>query len=173
MSRETSGGNAAVKWSRPRPSSPTEAWWRSRNSRRPVGGHSARGDYPYLAAHRDPYDGSNQIPGSGRTLSASSISRAWPSVGTVKQLQPRWGRRLGRPSPGNQDHRKFADHGVWNDLPTHVRHAFLALHGRWQQDHVDQAGFGANIRALRASATPTETDPSYTRESTVASRSAE
>ena len=51
------------------------------------GGHSARGDYPYLAAQRDPYDGVIKSQAWIRTLSASSISRAWPSVGTVKQLQ--------------------------------------------------------------------------------------
>jgi stage II sporulation protein D len=51
------------------------------------GGHSARGDYPYLAAQRDPYDGVIKSQAWTRTLSASSISRAWPSVGTVRQLQ--------------------------------------------------------------------------------------
>jgi peptidoglycan hydrolase-like amidase len=51
------------------------------------GGHSARGDYPYLAAQRDPYDGVIKSQTWTRTLSASNISRAWPSVGTVKQLQ--------------------------------------------------------------------------------------
>ena len=51
------------------------------------GGHSARGDYPYLAAQRDPYDGVIKSQAWTRTLSTSSISRAWPSVGTVKQLQ--------------------------------------------------------------------------------------
>ena len=51
------------------------------------GGYSARGDYPYLAAHRDPYDGVIKSQAWTRVLSASSISRAWPSVGTVKQLQ--------------------------------------------------------------------------------------
>jgi stage II sporulation protein D len=51
------------------------------------GGHSARGDYPYLVAQRDPYDGVINSQAWTRTLSASSIGRAWPSVGTVKRLQ--------------------------------------------------------------------------------------
>jgi SpoIID/LytB domain protein len=50
------------------------------------GGYSARGDYPYLPAHRDPYDAVIKSQTWTRTISASSISRAWPSVGTVKQL---------------------------------------------------------------------------------------
>jgi stage II sporulation protein D len=86
MSRETRGGNAAVK-----------ATTRAIVTYRGVvaltqyassnGGHSARGDYPYLAARRDPYDGVIKSQAWTRTLSASSISRAWPSVGTVRQLQ--------------------------------------------------------------------------------------
>jgi peptidoglycan hydrolase-like amidase len=51
------------------------------------GGWSAQGDYPYLAAHRDPYDGVIKPQAWTRTISTSSISRVWPSVGTVKQLQ--------------------------------------------------------------------------------------
>jgi len=51
------------------------------------GGYSAKGDYPYLAAHRGPYDGLIKSQAWTRTITASSISRAWPSVGTVKQLQ--------------------------------------------------------------------------------------
>ena len=35
----------------------------------------------------DPYDGVIKSQAWTRTLSASSISRAWPSVGTVKRLQ--------------------------------------------------------------------------------------
>jgi stage II sporulation protein D len=51
------------------------------------GGWSAQGDYPYLAAHRDPYDGVIKSQAWTRMISTSSISRVWPSVGTVKQLQ--------------------------------------------------------------------------------------
>ena len=51
------------------------------------GGYSARGDFPYLAAHRDPYDGVIKSQAWTRSISARSISRAWPSVGTVQQLQ--------------------------------------------------------------------------------------
>jgi stage II sporulation protein D len=40
-----------------------------------------------LAAQRDPYDGVIKSQAWTRTLRASSIGRAWPSVGTVKQLQ--------------------------------------------------------------------------------------
>jgi stage II sporulation protein D len=65
------------------------------------GGYSAKGDYPYLAAHRDPYDGVIKSQAWTRTISASSISRMWPSVGTVKQLRitgrdgaGRWGGRV-------------------------------------------------------------------------------
>jgi stage II sporulation protein D len=51
------------------------------------GGHSAQGDFPYLAPQRDPYDRVIKSQAWTRTLSASSISRVWPSVGTVKRLQ--------------------------------------------------------------------------------------
>jgi SpoIID/LytB domain protein len=44
------------------------------------GGWSAQGDYPYLSAHRDPYDGVIKSQAWTRIISASSISRAWPSV---------------------------------------------------------------------------------------------
>ena len=51
------------------------------------GGYSAQGDYPYLAAHRDPYDSVIKSQAWTRTISASSVSRLWPSAGTVKRLQ--------------------------------------------------------------------------------------
>jgi stage II sporulation protein D len=51
------------------------------------GGYSAKGDYPYLAAHRDPYDRLIKSQVWKRTITASSIGQAWPSVGTVKRLQ--------------------------------------------------------------------------------------
>ena len=86
MSRETTGGNAAVK-----ATAGTIVTYRGvvalTQFASSNGGHSARGDFPYLAAQRDPYDGVIKSQAWTRTLSGSSISRAWPSVGTVKQLQ--------------------------------------------------------------------------------------
>ena len=51
------------------------------------GGHSAQGDYPYLTAHPDPYDGVMRSQSWTRTLTADSVARIWPTVGTVRQLQ--------------------------------------------------------------------------------------
>ena len=86
MSRETSGGAAAVK-----ATTGVILTYRGVVARTQFspsnGGHTARGDYPYLAARRDPYDGVIKSQAWTRTLSAGSISRAWPSVGTVKRLQ--------------------------------------------------------------------------------------
>jgi stage II sporulation protein D len=86
VSRETSGGNAAVKATAGKivtyRGKVALTQFASSN-----GGHSAQGDYPYLAAHPDPYDGVIKSQAWTRTISASSIRRAWPSVGTVKQLQ--------------------------------------------------------------------------------------
>jgi SpoIID/LytB domain protein len=83
---ETSGGNAAVK-----ATTGTIVTYRGvvalTQFASSNGGHSARGDYPYLAAQRDPYDGVIKSQAWTRTLSASSISQAWPSLGTVKRLQ--------------------------------------------------------------------------------------
>ena len=65
------------------------------------GGHSAQGDYPYLAPRLDPYDGLIKSQAWSRSISASSIAGRWPSVGTVRQLQVtardgdgRWGGRV-------------------------------------------------------------------------------
>jgi stage II sporulation protein D len=65
------------------------------------GGHSAQGDYPYLAPRPDPYDGLIKSQAWSRSISASSIAQRWPSVGTVRQLQitardgeGRWGGRV-------------------------------------------------------------------------------
>jgi stage II sporulation protein D len=86
MAQETSGGNTAV-----RATSGIIVTYRGAVALTQFassnGGHSARGDYPYLLAQRDPYDGVIKSQAWTRTLSASSISRAWPSVGTVKRLQ--------------------------------------------------------------------------------------
>jgi stage II sporulation protein D len=86
LNRETSAGNAAVKATAGKivtyQGKVALTQFSSSN-----GGYSAQGDYPYLAAHRDPYDGVIKSQSWTRTISASSIRRAWPSVGTVKQLQ--------------------------------------------------------------------------------------
>jgi stage II sporulation protein D len=86
VSRETSDGNAAVKATASKivtyQGKVALTQFSSSN-----GGHSAQGDYPYLGAHPDPYDGVIKSQNWTRSITVSSISRAWPSVGTVKQLQ--------------------------------------------------------------------------------------
>lgn len=51
------------------------------------GGQAAKGDYPYLTAHKDPYDGVVTPNTWSKTITAASLGRIWPSAGTVKQLQ--------------------------------------------------------------------------------------
>lgn len=51
------------------------------------GGHSAPGSYPYLKAQPDPYDGVIKSQAWTKTLTTSAVAAAYPSVGTVKQLQ--------------------------------------------------------------------------------------
>ena len=62
MGRETSNGSAAV-----RASAGTIVTYRGKVALTQFassnGGYSARGDYPYLAALRDPYDGVDQVSG--------------------------------------------------------------------------------------------------------------
>ncbi len=65
------------------------------------GGATARGDYPYLAAHSDPYDGVISSQAWTKSISASAIGRRW-SVGTVRAVQiltrdgsGAWGGRVG------------------------------------------------------------------------------
>jgi stage II sporulation protein D len=86
MGLETSGGNAAVK-----ATTGTIVTYQGvvalTQFASSNGGHSARGDDSYLVAQRDPYDGVIKSQAWSRILSASSISGAWPSVGTVKRLQ--------------------------------------------------------------------------------------
>jgi stage II sporulation protein D len=86
MGRETRGGNAAVKATAGKivtyRGKVALTQYSSSN-----GGHSAKGDYAYLAARPDPYDAVIKSQAWTRTLTASSIRRAWPSVGRVKQLQ--------------------------------------------------------------------------------------
>jgi stage II sporulation protein D len=86
MSRETTGGNAAVNATAgvivTYQGVVALTQYSSSN-----GGHAAKGDYPYLPAHGDPYDGLIKSQAWTEIISASSISRVWPSVGTVRQLQ--------------------------------------------------------------------------------------
>jgi stage II sporulation protein D len=86
MNRETTDGNAAVRATAGKIVTyrGTVALTQFASSN---GGYSAKGDYSYLAAHRDPYDGVIKSQAWTRVISARSISRAWPSVGTVKRLQ--------------------------------------------------------------------------------------
>ncbi|RCK71006.1 SpoIID/LytB domain-containing protein [Desertihabitans brevis] len=51
------------------------------------GGHTARGDHPYLTARKDPYDGVVQSQAWKVTLTARQLAAAWPQVGTVRELQ--------------------------------------------------------------------------------------
>jgi SpoIID/LytB domain protein len=51
------------------------------------GGHTAKGDYPYLHAHADRYDGMVTSQKWTRKITTASIKRAWPSVGTVRKLK--------------------------------------------------------------------------------------
>jgi stage II sporulation protein D len=67
------------------------------------GGAMAASNLPYLVAKRDPYDGVVTSQSWTRTIKASSIAGAWPSVGTVRRLQVlsrdgsgAWGGRVGR-----------------------------------------------------------------------------
>jgi stage II sporulation protein D len=97
---ETSGGNAAVKATAgvilKYRSAIALTQFSSSN-----GGHSAQGDYPYLTARPDPYDGVVSSNTWTASISASSIGRIWRSVGTVRQLHVtrrdgdgRWGGRV-------------------------------------------------------------------------------
>lgn len=65
------------------------------------GGSSANGDFPYLKAKDDPYDDVVTSHNWSQSVSASSIRRAWPSVGAVHKLKitdrdghGRWGGRV-------------------------------------------------------------------------------
>jgi stage II sporulation protein D len=51
------------------------------------GGHSAQGQYPYLAPRRDPYDNAVKSQAWTRKVTTRSIAAAWPSVGTVRGLR--------------------------------------------------------------------------------------
>ena len=51
------------------------------------GGAMAQSNLPYLVAKDDPYDGVITSQAWTRTVSAATIARIWPSVGTVRRLQ--------------------------------------------------------------------------------------
>lgn len=48
---------------------------------------AAGSDYPYLAAHEDPYDGVKRDQTWTVTLTSSKIQKAYPSIGTLKSVQ--------------------------------------------------------------------------------------
>jgi len=65
------------------------------------GGATAASNLPYLTARTDPYDGVVQSQAWSLRVSAASVQRQWPSVGTVRKLQVtardgsgRWGGRV-------------------------------------------------------------------------------
>ena len=86
VNRETGDGNAAV-----RATAGTIVTYKGKVALTQFassnGGHSAQGDFPYLAPKKDPYDGVITSQAWTRTISASSIANKWPSVGTVKKLK--------------------------------------------------------------------------------------
>jgi SpoIID/LytB domain protein len=51
------------------------------------GGAMAAGNLPYLVAKPDPYDGVVASQAWTRTIKATSVATAWPSVGTVLRLE--------------------------------------------------------------------------------------
>jgi SpoIID/LytB domain protein len=51
------------------------------------GGAMAASNLPYLVAKADPYDGVVSSQAWTRTIKASAVASAWPSVGTVQRLQ--------------------------------------------------------------------------------------
>jgi stage II sporulation protein D len=61
------------------------------------GGHSAQGDYPYLRAQPDPYDGVVRSQAWTRTITATQIERGWPSVARSAGCRSRLGTA---PAPG-------------------------------------------------------------------------
>lgn len=98
--RETSGGNAAAKATAnvivKYQGKVALTQFASSN-----GGHTAQGGYKYLAPHSDPYDSVVVSQAWKRTITASSIARAWPAVGSLQQVQittrdgdGKWGGRV-------------------------------------------------------------------------------
>lgn len=102
MARENSGGDAAVKATAGVIVTyrGTVALTQFASSN---GGAAATGSMAYLRAQPDPYDGVVASHAWTKTISAASVARAWPSVGTVRQLQVvgrdgsgRWGGRVSK-----------------------------------------------------------------------------
>jgi len=67
------------------------------------GGHTTRGDYAYLVAKPDPYDGVTRNQTWSVPLTSATIQRAYPSIGTLRSVQVtsrdgagRWGGRVSR-----------------------------------------------------------------------------
>lgn len=83
---ETSGGNAAVTATAGKilKYGSTVALTQFSSSN---GGHSAKGDFPYLTAKPDPYDGVIKSQAWSVTVTAAKLQTAYPTVGTVRQLQ--------------------------------------------------------------------------------------
>jgi SpoIID/LytB domain protein len=83
---ETSGGDAAVSATAGRiltyGGAVALAQFSSSN-----GGHSARGDYPYLRPQPDPYDAVIRANTWTATLTAAAIAEAYPTVGEVRELR--------------------------------------------------------------------------------------
>ncbi len=48
---------------------------------------SAGSDYPYLKAKKDPYDGVKRDQTWSKTLTATTIQKAYPAIGTLKSVQ--------------------------------------------------------------------------------------
>ena len=51
------------------------------------GGAMSSGGYPYLRAENDPYDGVVKSQAWSRKITTKAVAKAYPSVGTVKQLK--------------------------------------------------------------------------------------
>ncbi|SEQ28307.1 SpoIID/LytB domain-containing protein [Microlunatus flavus] len=98
--RETSGGNAATK-----ATAGTIVTYGGQVALTQFassnGGAMSNGGYPYLAQKDDPYDGVVKSQAWSRKITAKAVARAYPSVGTVKELKitkrdgsGRWGGRV-------------------------------------------------------------------------------
>ena len=132
MSRETSGGNAAVK-----ATTGVIVTYRGvvalTQFSSSNGGHTATGRLPVPRRAPRPIRRGDQVSGvdadAQRKQHRPRLAFGRNSEAVADhQSRRRW--RLGWPSQDDQDHRKLADcHCLGNDLSAHVRHAFLALHG--------------------------------------------
>jgi stage II sporulation protein D len=153
LTRETHNGNAAVKATASKivtyRGKVALTQFASSN-----GGYSAPGDYPYLAAHRDPYDFSDQVSGLDPqdqrqqrqpTLALGGDSEA------VADHQSRRRRLLGWSGQDDQDHRNRPDHDCFGHyFSAHVRHAFLALHDRRKHNAQPGAASPTTGRGVQA-----------------------